>query len=60
VVNLQEVELMSRSGVVFYGINLGVGLSISVPGFASQMAHGLLGQLPFGAISLVGVSASPG
>jgi indole-3-glycerol phosphate synthase len=55
VVNLQEVELMARSGVVFYGINLGVGLSIAVPGFASQMAHGLLGQLPFGAISLVGV-----
>lgn len=55
VVNLQEVELMARSGVVFYGINLGVGLSISVPGFASQMAHGLLGQMPFGAISLVGV-----
>jgi hypothetical protein len=30
-----------------------VGLSVAVPGFANKIAHGLLGELPFGAISLV-------
>lgn len=28
----------------FYGINLGVGLSVAIPGFASQIAHGMLGE----------------
>jgi indole-3-glycerol phosphate synthase len=51
----QEVDGLGRSGVVFYGINLSVGLSVAIPGFASDMAHGLLGELPFGTISLVGV-----
>jgi hypothetical protein len=41
-------------GVVFFGINLGVGISVSLPGFASDLAHGLLGEMPFGAITLVG------
>jgi len=51
----QEMEGLARTGVVFYGINLSVGLSVSVPGFATDMAHGLLGEMPFGTISLVGV-----
>jgi indole-3-glycerol phosphate synthase len=55
VVNAREVEGLSRVGVTFYGINLSVGLSVAVPGFATDMAHGLLGELPFGAISIVGV-----
>lgn len=38
---------------MFYAINVAVGLSVAVPGFANQIAHGLLGELPFGAISLV-------
>jgi hypothetical protein len=40
---LQEVEGLAKAGVVFYGINLSVGLSVAIPGFASDMAHGLLG-----------------
>lgn len=57
VVNLREVEGMQRTptGPVFFAINVGVGLSIAVPGFASDVAHGLLGELPFGTFSLVGV-----
>jgi indole-3-glycerol phosphate synthase len=51
----QEVEGLGRAGVVFFGINLSVGLSVAVPGFATDMAHGLLGELPFGTISIVGV-----
>jgi hypothetical protein len=46
---------LEKAGVVFYAMNLQVGISISIPGFASDMAHGLLGHMPFGAISLVGV-----
>lgn len=52
---LQEVEGLGKAGVVFYGINLSVGLSVAIPGFASDMAHGLLGEMPFGTISIVGV-----
>jgi hypothetical protein len=28
--------------------------SVSLPGFAADLAHGLLGEMPFGAITLVG------
>lgn len=55
VVNAKEVAALAAQGVVFYAINVAVGLSVAVPGFANQIAHGLLGELPFGAISLVGV-----
>ncbi|GLC35625.1 hypothetical protein PLESTB_000186800 [Pleodorina starrii] len=55
VVNAREVEQLAKQGVVFYAINVAVGLSVAVPGFANRIAHGLLGELPFGAISLVGV-----
>lgn len=55
VVNVREVEFLASSGVVFYGINIQVGLSVAVPGFANQMADGLLGSMPFGAITVVGV-----
>lgn len=55
VVNAREVEGLGRAGVVFFGVNLSVGLSIALPGFATDMAHGLLGELPFGSISVVGV-----
>ncbi|KXZ49270.1 hypothetical protein GPECTOR_22g863 [Gonium pectorale] len=55
VVNAQEVEALSSQGVVFFAINCSVGLSVAIPGFANKIAHGLLGELPFGAISLVGV-----
>ncbi|GIL51134.1 hypothetical protein Vafri_7208 [Volvox africanus] len=55
VVNAREVEQLAKLGVVFYAINVAVGLSVSMPGFSNRIAHGLLGELPFGAISLVGV-----
>ncbi|GAX82793.1 hypothetical protein CEUSTIGMA_g10219.t1 [Chlamydomonas eustigma] len=55
VINLLEVEGLAKAGVVFYGINISVGISIAIPGFSADLAHGILGHLPFGAISLVGV-----
>lgn len=55
VVNSREVQALGKMGVVFYAINVSVGLSVAMPGFATKIAHGLLGELPFGAISMVGV-----
>ena len=49
------MEGLAKAGVVFYAINVSVGISISLPGFSSDLAHGILGNLPFGAISMVGV-----
>ena len=53
----QELDGLGKLGVVFFGINLGVGISVALPGFASDLAHGLLGEMPFGAITLVGAKS---
>ncbi|GAB4821519.1 hypothetical protein N2152v2_008565 [Parachlorella kessleri] len=52
-----ELREAAKWGVPFYGIGLSVGLSVGIPGFARDVTHGLLGELPFGAISLVGVTS---
>lgn len=57
VINLKEVEGLAKSGVVFFAVNVSVGISISLPGFSSDLAKGICGNLPFGAISLVGVKS---
>jgi len=57
VVNAQEVAGLAKAGVVFYAINVSVGLSLPIPGFSSDIAHGILGELPFGTISMVGVKS---
>eukprot|EP00887_Chlorella_sp_A99_P002189 scaffold21.g2189.t1 len=54
IVNNAELTAMERFGVPFFGINLSVGLSISIAGFGADVAAGLLGGLPFGTVSLVG------
>ncbi len=46
---------MSEAGVGLFGVNLAVGLSLALPNFATDMAKGLLADLPFGAASLVGI-----
>ena len=55
VINLKEVEGLAKSGVVFYSVNISVGISVSLPGFSSDLAKGIVGNLPFGSLSLVGV-----
>ncbi|MEW5300700.1 MAG: hypothetical protein WDW36_003611 [Sanguina aurantia] len=60
VINTREVEMLDRAGVAFFAINISVGISVAIPGFASDLAHGLLGQLPFGCISIVGVTSIEG
>jgi len=54
VVNLKEMKAMEPMGVPFYGLNLSVGLSIAIPGFGADVAAGILGELPFGAITMAG------
>ena len=57
IVNLLEMKAMEASGVPFYALNISVGLSVSISGFGSDVAAGLLGELPFGAVTLVGVKS---
>ena len=49
---------MGDNGVLHYGINLSVGLSLALPGFQSDMAKGLLNNMPFGALTLVGAKTT--
>ncbi len=53
VVNMEEKDVVEKLGVPFFGMNLGVGLSLPIPGFRSSVAAGLLDSLPFEASSLV-------
>ncbi len=39
VVNLPEVETLTAAGVPMFGINIGVGLALSVPGAAGSIAR---------------------
>lgn len=54
VVNAREAEALGRQGLGFFGVNLAVGLQVAVPGFAADVAKGVLSDLPFGSLSLVG------
>lgn len=61
VVNLQELKQLETDSMnagagppVLYGLNISVGLSVTIPGFGSDVAKGLLGELPFGSMTVVG------
>ena len=58
VVNKTEVNRLGDIGVPFFGINLSVGLSLALPGFQTDMAKGLLNNMPQGVITLVGAKSS--
>lgn len=58
VVNRTELTRLGDASVPFFGINLSVGLSLALPGFQSDMATGLLNNMPFGAITLVGAKSA--
>jgi hypothetical protein len=57
IVNLAELKAMETYGVPFFALNISVGLSVKIAGFGSDVAAGILGELPLGAISLVGVKS---
>ena len=61
IVNLQELKQLETASLnagaeppVLYGLNISVGLSVTIPGFGSDVAKGLLGELPFGSMTVVG------
>lgn len=54
IVNTAELKAMEQYGVPFYGMNLSVGLSI---GFGAEVAQGLVKDLPFGSLSVIGVKS---
>lgn len=55
VVNKAEVEKLEKLQVPFYAVNCSVGLSLAIPSFRQDLAKGLLGNMPFGVITMVGV-----
>ncbi|KAK3267106.1 hypothetical protein CYMTET_24311 [Cymbomonas tetramitiformis] len=56
VVNEEELQAGINHGCKVFGINLSVGLSLAIPGFKHDMACRLTQQIPFSALSVVGVS----
>ena len=46
---------LEHAGVPLYGVNLAVGVSLTMPGIAADIAEGVMGNLPFGAQSIAGV-----
>lgn len=48
---------MEKLGVPFFGMNLSVALSVGIPGFRSQVAAGLVNNLPQGVSSMMGATS---
>lgn len=55
VVNLNEMKAMEAYGVPFYCMDVSVSISIGIQGFGQDIVKGVLAELPFGAISIVGI-----
>ncbi|KAI8101053.1 hypothetical protein M9434_005433 [Picochlorum sp. BPE23] len=56
VVNLAEMKMMAEASVPFYCMDIGVSLSLSgIAGFGSDVVQGVLGEMPFGSLSIVGL-----
>ncbi|KAK9812253.1 hypothetical protein WJX73_007889 [Symbiochloris irregularis] len=57
VVNELELHNMEKYQVPFFGINLAVGISLAIPGFRADIADALLGKMPFGVVTIVGIQS---
>ena len=55
VVNLNEMKSMEAYGVPFYCMDISVSISIGIQGFGQDIVKGVLAELPFGALSIVGI-----
>lgn len=55
VVNLAEMKTMAEASVPFYCMDIGVSLSVGIAGFGSDVVQGVLGEMPFGSLSIVGL-----
>eukprot|EP00884_Botryococcus_braunii_P020534 jgi/Botrbrau1/7164/Bobra.0143s0034.1 len=56
VVNKAELSAMEAAGVPLYALNVAVSLAIPIPGFRSDISSALARDMPFGALSMVGVT----
>jgi len=54
IVNMDEMSKVEKFNVPLYGINLTVGLSVTIPGFTDSVMKGLVDNMPFGALTIVG------
>lgn len=52
---MKELQEVATLGVPIYGVNLSVGLAISMPSIRLDISKSLIGEIPFGASSMVGV-----
>ena len=57
VVNLNELKQMEGFGVPFFAMDIGVGINVGIAGFTRQLISGVLGEMDFNALSIVGVSS---
>lgn len=57
IVNMSELQSLEPYEVPFYGLNISIGLSVSIAGFGADVAEGLLGQFPFGILSIAGAGS---
>ena len=55
VVNQIEADFLLEKQVPMVAVNIGVGLSAKIPGFAAEVADGILKGLPMHCASVVGV-----
>jgi indole-3-glycerol phosphate synthase len=55
VVNLNEMKSLEAYGVPFFCMDISVSISIGIQGFGQDIVKGVLGELPFGAVSIVGI-----
>lgn len=55
IVNLKEKTAMEQLMVPFYCMDISVSLSVGIPGFQEDVIGGLLQELPFGSLSIVGI-----
>ncbi|CAK9219404.1 unnamed protein product [Sphagnum troendelagicum] len=55
VVNMKELQEVAPLGLPIYGFNLSVGLALSLPGIRQDISKSLIGEIPFGASSVVGI-----
>lgn len=56
-VNLIELDFLMGKGVPMIAVACGVQVTLTVPGFASDVVEGLLPQLPLDCASVVGVAS---
>ena len=57
IVNQIELDFLASKGVPLVAINCGVGLSLAVPGVATDIAEGLLRSLPQDMVAVIGVTS---